>query len=66
MPLTGPDDWRIVNEAKSLFVENDMPARRKVLVERIYRDFDAGKITEWAHVHNYQQEHSDKVLKIHL
>ena len=55
-----------MNEAKSLFVENDMPARRKVLVERIYRDFDAGKITEWAHVHNYQQEHSDQVLEIHL
>ena len=65
VPLTGPDDWRIGgNDAKCLFEENRMPERRKRKLEEIYTDFDAGKITKWEHVRNYQQDHSDRLPNI--
>ena len=60
VPLVGPDDWRIGgNDAKGLFLENDMPTLRKKMLEVIYKDFDAGKIKTWSDMDNYQREHSD-------
>ena len=60
VPLVGPDDWRVGgNDAKQLWEDNQMPKRRKVMLEQIYKDYDAGKITEWNDVQNYQHEHSD-------
>ena len=64
VPLSGPDDWKINRDASVWFWIEDnngrnMQKRRQMLLERIYTDFDAGKITEWDHVHNYQDDFSD-------
>jgi hypothetical protein len=59
VPLSGPDDWMINRDAREFFVANNMQLLRKECLTKIYEDFDAGKITDWSDVRNYQRDHSD-------
>lgn len=59
VPLTGPDDWVINRDARSFFEANNMPSLRKDALTKIYEQFDAGNITEWADVQRFHKDHSD-------